>query len=92
MFKMKKRIKERIINYIRTNYTLLDENKFTSGKTYCNQKCHLNSVQEAINNNYDVLLTVCVGNGKIFVHFINADSNGRYIDSTLGWYGVALYD
>ncbi len=89
---MKKKIKERIVNYVKTNYTLLDANKFINGKTYCNAKCHLNAVQEAIDNDYDVLLTVCVGNDDVFVHFINVDSKGSYIDCTLGWFGVELYD
>ena len=89
---MKKKIKERIVDYVKTNYTLLDINKFINGKTYFNRKCHLNSVQEAIDNNYDVLLVICVDNDDVFVHFINIDSKGRYIDSTLGWYGKELYD
>ena len=28
----------------------------------------------------------------MFVHFINQDSKGNYIDNTLGWYGQELYD
>lgn len=53
---------------------------------------YLNAVQEAFDKDYKVLLTICVGNDGVFVHFINQDSKGHYIDNTLGWYGQELYD
>lgn len=89
---MKSKIKNRIINYVKSNYKLLDSSKFLNGKTYCNHRCHLNAVQEAYENGDKVCLTVCIGGGKVIVHFINQDSKGHYIDNTLGWYGKELYN
>lgn len=89
---MKRKIKQRIINYAQSNYKLLDKNKFIKGKTYLNHRCHLNAVQEAYDNLSKVLLVVCIGNDEIIVHFINQDLKGNYIDNTLGWYGKELYD
>lgn len=89
---MKQKIKQRIVSYVQSNYELLDKNKFIKGKTYLNARCHLNAVQSAYDNNYKVCLSICVGNDEVFVHFINKDVKGNYIDNTLGWYGQELYD
>lgn len=89
---MKKRMKKKILNYVKTNYILLDNSKFIGGKTYMNQRCHINAVQDAYDNKSKVLLTFCIGNNEMFVHFINETKNGKYIDNTLGWFGRQLYD
>ena len=89
---MNLKIKNKIVNYVKSNYKLLDSSKFLNGKTYCNHRCHLNAVQEAYENGDKVFLAVCIGNGEVIVHFINQDSKGHYIDNTLGWYGKELYD
>lgn len=89
---MKQKIKQRIVNYVKSNYQILDKDKFIKGKTYLNARCHLNAVQSAYDNNYEVLLVVCIGNNEVFVHFINKDLKENYIDNTLGWYGQELYD
>ena len=89
---MKQKIKDRIVSYVKSNYEILDLTKFINGRTYCNASCHLNAVQEAYDKGYKVLLTICIGNNEVFVHFINQDSKGNYIDNTLGWYGQELYD
>lgn len=89
---MKQKIKDRIVSFVKSNYEMLDLNNFIGGKTYFNRKCHLNSVQEAYINGWKVILTICVGNDEVFVHFINQDSEGHYVDNTLGWYGQELYD
>ena len=89
---IKRKIKDRIVNFVKSNYKILNSNDFMNGKTYFNAKCHLNSVQEAYANGYKVLLTICIGNDEVFVHFINQDSKGHYIDNTLGWYGQEIYD
>ena len=89
---MKQKIKDRIVSFVKTNYKILNSDNFIGGKTYLNSRCHLNAVQEAYDNGYKVLLTICVGNDEVFVHFINQDSKGYYIDNTLGWYGKELYD
>ncbi len=89
---MNLKIKNKIVNYVKSNYKLLDSSKFLNGKTYCNHRCHLNAVQEAYENGDKVFLVVCIGNGEVIVHFINQDSKGHYIDNTLGWYGKELYD
>lgn len=89
---MNLKIKNRIVNYVKSNYKLLDSSKFLNGKTYCNHRCHLNAVQGAYENGDKVFLVVCIGAGEVIVHFINQDSKGHYIDNTLGWYGKELYD
>ena len=89
---MKQKIKDRIVSYVKSNYEILDLTKFINGRTYCNARCHLNSVQEAYDKGYKVLLIICVGNNEVFVHFINQDSKGNYVDNTLGWFGKELYD
>lgn len=89
---MIQKIKKRIIDYVRSNYTLLSINKFIKGKTYLNARCHLNAVQEFYDNGSNVCLCVCVGNDEVFVHFINQDAKGNYIDNTLGWYGQEVFD
>lgn len=89
---MKQKIKDRIVSFVKANYEILNINDFVGGRTYLNARCHLNAVQEAYDNGYKVLLTICVGNDGVFVHFINQDSKGHYIDNTLGWYGQELYD
>lgn len=89
---MKQKIKNRIVNYVKSNYKLLDSSKFLNGKTYCNHRCHLNAVQEAYENGDKVCLVVCIGDGEAVVHFINQNLDGDYIDNTLGWYGKELYD
>lgn len=89
---MKQKIVNRIVNYVKSNYKLLDSSKFLNGKTYCNHRCHLNAVQEAYENGAKVCLVVCIGNGESIVHFINQNQEGDYIDNTLGWYGKELYD
>ena len=89
---MKQKIKDRIVSYVKSNYEILYLTKFINGRTYCNARCHLNSVQEAYDKGYKVLLIVCVGNTEVFVHFINQDSKGNYVDNTLGWFGKELYD
>lgn len=89
---MKQYIKKRVTNYVKANYSLLNSNDLTNGKTYLNARCHLNAVQEAYDNDYKVLLVICIGNDSVFVHFINQDNKGKYIDNTLGWYGRELYD
>lgn len=89
---MTKRIKQRIINNIKSKYNSLDKNKFIDGLTLFNRKCHVNAVSNKLKKDYKVLLTVCIGNDEVFVHFINQDDEGNYIDDTLGWYGKELYD
>ena len=89
---MKRNIQDKIIKFVKSNYQLLDLNKFIKGNTFLNARGHLNSVQAAFDKGYKVLLTICVGNDSVFVHFINEDSKNNYIDNTLGWYGQELYD
>lgn len=89
---MIKRIKKKIVNNIKSNYNVLDKNDFINGQTLFNRRCHINAVSNKINKNYKVLLTICIGNDDVFVHFINQDILGNYIDDTLGWYGKQLYD
>lgn len=89
---MKQKIKQKIVNYVYSNYELLDKDKFINGRTYLNGRCHLNAVQEAYDSGSKVLLVVCVGNDEVIVHFINKNKQGKYIDNTLGWYGKELYD
>lgn len=56
-----------------------------SGACRYNFRCQLNAVHDALNNNQEYV-AMCFyfdGNHPI-IHFLNVDSDGNYIDNTLG--------
>ncbi len=65
----------------------LEKIQIKAGLCRFNNRCHLNSVHDAIEAKQDKLaMCFCVpkkGSGS-FIHFINIDSKGAYIDNTLG--------
>lgn len=85
MKKYKKKILEKIIEYVRTNYTYINFEDMDMGDLYYNHRCHLNAVQYVKNKKCnEVYLCVTVEDNYPIVHFINKKDN-KYIDNTLGW-------
>lgn len=76
------RIKEKVV----IDYELLDKHNFVLGDAYYNYMCHLNSVQYVENGSMkSVILCICIKDDEPFIHFINKDKDGHYVDNTLGW-------
>ena len=70
-----------ISNYIRSKYPIID---VIPGLCRFNYKCHINSVNDAINNNDNsIALVIMMHKNNVSIHFINY-TNGKYIDNTLG--------
>ena len=89
----KKNIKRKIDSYCKTNYQMIDKGKMKIGNGLFNHRCHLNAVQMVKTNQAtDVYLVVALNDKEFpFVHFINTDNEGHFIDNTLGW-KFELYD
>lgn len=87
MFSYKDKIIERITKYAKDECKLLNKDKFILGDSYYNYKCHLNAIQYAKKGLGDkILVCICIDeNNFTYLHFINVDSNGNYVDNTLGW-------
>lgn len=50
-----------------------------------NFMCHLNSVHDALNNDYNkIVMCIYIDENYPIIHFINVDNDGNYIDNTLG--------
>lgn len=79
-------------NFVKATYNKIE---VKSGNCRFNQKCHLNSVHEALNNNEDKLAMAYCHSEKYddyFVHFINVNNDGEFIDNTLGrWSEIYEY-
>lgn len=56
-----------------------------SGDCRFNFHCHINSVNDALNNNQDrIAMCFYFDDGQPIIHFINVDENGVFTDNTLG--------
>lgn len=82
------KVRDRIYDYVKTNYTKINKDDFELGQIYYNRRCHLNAVQ-AIHENKASKVFLVVATEKenyknIIVHFINQESD-KYIDNTWGW-------
>ena len=78
--------------------TLQKIEKVNSGVCRQNFRCHLNSVHDALNEGHEkIVMCFYIQKEEYFsdpypsVHFINIDSDGNYIDNTLGRWSEA-YD
>ena len=89
MFGYKEKVKDKIYNYVKTNYTKISNDDFVLGAMPYNFRCHLNSVQAIHEKKADkVFLVIAIERDNyknIIVHFINQQKNGKYIDNTWGW-------
>jgi hypothetical protein len=66
--------------------------KVESGLCRFNLKCHMNSVHDALNNNQNkIAMCFYIDSNQPIIHFLNIDSEGRYIDNTLGRWSE-IYD
>lgn len=91
--KYRKKVKQRIEDYCRTNYEKLSKDQLVLGKGIFNHRCQHNAVQQVKEGNAsEVYSCVCL-NRKFFpvVHFINKNKDGKFVDNTLG-YQFELYD
>lgn len=76
-------INKRISKKIQKEYP---EIKVLPGEAYFNRRCHLNSANIALRNNHEKVIC-CITieeTGSAFMHFLNIDSSGNYIENTLG--------
>ena len=88
MFKeYRKNIKRKIERFCKTNYPLINKDNMKMGRGLFNNRCHLNAVQMVKTNKAEEVHMVVSMNSKEFpfVHFINTDKEGKFIDNTLGW-------
>lgn len=79
-----------IKNFVNATYNKIE---VKSGNCRYNQRCHLNSVHEALNNNEDKLAMVyCYSkiHDEYNVHFINVNADGEFIDNTFGRWSEAF--
>lgn len=88
-----KNIRNKINTDIRSNYKKLDNEDFILDTAIFNYKCHINSAQNVLTGKYEkVILCMSIQDEEPFVHFINQNSEGKYIDSSTGWYGKKRYE
>lgn len=60
---------------------------FVDGSGLYNHACHLNSVNRARDGSSSAVVEVVViDDDKCTAHYINMQSDGQYVDYTLGWH------
>lgn len=60
---------------------------FVDGSGLYNHACHLNAVNRARDgSSAAVVEVVVIDDDKCTAHYINMQSDGRYVDYTLGWH------
>lgn len=85
MWNYKNRVLEKIIEYVRTNYTYVNLEDMKLGTIIYNYRCHLNAVQCVKEGKADeVYLCVYIEDKYPIIHFINKQGD-KYVDNTLGW-------
>lgn len=73
-------IKDKVI----AEYPLI---KVREGNCRLNQRCHQNSVHEAImagEKKLAMVMSIEKSNGRCILHYVNINENGEYYDNTLG--------
>ena len=73
-----------IRNHARTNY---EEVEVKAGKCRYNQKCHVNSVHDAIRSDQDqiaMMITIDTDDNEPFIHFVNVNHDDEFVDNTFG--------
>jgi len=83
-------IHKKMLKYIQENYILLSPNNFKMGDIIYNQRCHLNAVQNILENKSKSVHLVVTYNKNddempFIIHFINKDENDKWVDNTWGW-------
>jgi len=80
------KFKLRLYRYVIANYTSIDKEEFILGECRWNHKCHYNSIQAIKEDKASkVLMCYVMIDNQIFLHYINQDNKGKYIDNTFGW-------
>lgn len=84
-----RRVKNKIYQYVISNYEKLDSSNFELGEINYTQRCHLNAVQKVREGKAEKVFS-CVAIDKdnkeaIVVHFINQTKDGKFVDHTWGW-------
>lgn len=87
--KAEKRVKNKIYQYVISNYERLNSSQFVLGEINYTQRCHLNAVQKVREGKAEKVYS-CVAVDKdnkeaIVVHFINQTKDGKFVDHTWGW-------
>lgn len=81
-------ILNRIIQYCKSNYELINKEDMVLGKLYYNQRCHLNAVQKVKEGKAEkvfLVLTTDYNDTNLIIHFINQNKDGKFVDNTWGW-------
>jgi hypothetical protein len=80
------KFKIKLYRYVVANYITLNTKDFIMGECRWNQKCHYNSVH-AIKEGTATKVFMCYAliDNQIFLHYINQNDDGKYIDNTFGW-------
>lgn len=82
-------VKNKIKKYIKNKH---DKIQVKSGNGMFNFMCHANATQYAIKHNEkEIILCICINkHGTPFIHFINKNVDGEYIDNTLGFWSKTM--
>jgi len=81
--KYKDRINKRICEFIRSRYAMVDV-KPEAG--LFNYRCYFNAVEYAsLNKNVAVLEAIYIEDGHPTLHYINRNSKGELLETTLGY-------
>lgn len=71
-----------VLNMIKANLSKID---VKSGKCRFNFRCQMNTVHEALNHKDDrIAMCFYIDGNYPIIHFLNVDSDGNFIDNTLG--------
>lgn len=81
------RIRQRLGAHFRANCQRIEPDRMRLGEMRYNFQCHLNAAHCAtVDPRLQVVLCYCVSSeGGAFLHVINRDRQGHYIDNTLGY-------
>jgi hypothetical protein len=92
MFFLKKwyerRYERRVADYCRVHFQRLEHNDetFILGQGSFARKCHMVSIQAVKEGRArSVWLVLAWDNGSPFIHFLNKNGDGKWMDNSVGW-------
>lgn len=80
------RYRQNLFRYTEARYSKIPKDQFVMGKGIWNNDCHKNAVQALKDGIAEkIIMCMCFAQTDIFVHYINVDNDGKYVDNTFGW-------